>query len=542
MRMIEQLKEALDSDASPSSAMSRRFCLIVFGTVSAVMVALVGRTMLARFFFPYELSKMEGYLIEHMRWFAQGNPIYAAPSEFFIPFLYTPLMYWAGASLMSLGMDGFTAGRLVSLAGLAGAVLVGCWLVARATGQRWLPLVVPVLFLARYFDVNSFYDHARADNLMALFAAMSVAALCLRRTRVLVPLFVVSGLLAFWTKQSSVGLSAVLLLGYALINWRVALLAGIALFGLIFGTYALANAATGGWLYAYTIDAPSYHVLDYGRLLRGLRVHMLGSFGVASVLTGLAGLGIVVSGNWPKRDWDDRARTRYMVVVSGIAAGGFTVASLSQPVSVENVLVLYAVFTAIVVPVVLSWGIERLAAPVRRHVAWNMALVLLALVVLQGFQNPHTFHPKEEDAAQWRRLETDLAGYGPRERVWVTLHGSPWGGALNRPTSVHVSAMCDFVGGYFGRPTPYSIPEGLIDRIEAQYWDVVVVKGWDETMVRMLAGRYEKDPDNDGLRLPAFAGYGGAWEEYWIRVKNPGSDYQRPSADEPCATFGQTAR
>ncbi|MEE3331682.1 MAG: hypothetical protein VX246_12495, partial [Myxococcota bacterium] len=407
--------------------------------------------------------------------------------------------------------------------------------------QRWLPLVVPILFLARYFDVSSFYDHARADNLMVLFAVTSVAALCLRRTAVLVPLFVVSGLLAFWTKQSSIMLYVALILGYALINWRVALLAGMALFGLIFGTFALANASTGGWLYAYTIDAPGYHVLDHGHLLQGLRVHMLGSFGVASVLTGLAGLGIAVSGSWPKRDWDDCARTRYMVVVSGVAAGGFTVASLWQPVSVENVLVLYAVFTAIVVPVVLSWGIEQLRTPARRDVAWNMALVLLALVVLQGFQNPHTFHPVEEDAAQWRRLETDLATYGPRERVWVTLHGSPWGGALDRPTSVHASAMCDLVGGYFGRPTPYSVPEGLIDRIETQYWDVVVVKGWDETMVRMLAGRYEKDPNNDGLRLPAFAGYGGAWEEYWIRVKNPSADYQRPNANEPCAAFGHTA-
>ncbi len=519
---------------APTSRVWRRLSLTVFVGVSAAMLALVARTMYSRFFFPYELSKMEGYLVEHTRWLLHGNPIFAAPNEHFVAFLYTPLIYWAGAPLMALGVDGFISARLVALVGLGSAIALGMWLVARATGVRWLPLVVPVLFLARYFDVNAFYDHARADNLMAVFAITSLVALTLAPSRAMVLLFVGSGLLAFWTKQSSTVLYAALLAGYAVIHWRSALVCAVLLFGSIFATFVVANAATDGWLHAYTIDAPGYHTLDHWHLVKGLRQHIFGSFGVASVLAGLAALAVVFSGRWPDAHADARARTRYMVVVAGVAAGGFTVASLWQPVSMENVLVFYAVVSAILVPVVLAWGIEQLASAAQRAVAWNMALVLMALVVAQGFQHPGTFHPTAADAREWRRLETLLARYGPREKAWVTQHGSAWGGALDTPASVHRGALCDLIGGYFGTRTPYDAPDSLFDSIEAQHWDVVLIKGWDEGMKAMLAGRYVKDPANEGIRLPAFAGYGAAWEEFWIPIENPSTPYVRIGGGAGC--------
>jgi hypothetical protein len=533
-RLTATLRSLVAPETAPESPLLRRLCLLAFAGASALMLALVGRTMLSRFFFPYELSKMEGYLVDHTRWLLQGNSIYAAPNEHFVAFLYTPLIYWAGAPLMAMGVDGFTSARLVALFGLGGAIAGGMWLVARATRERWLPLVVPILFLARYFDVNAFYDHARADNLMALFAVASLAALTLKPSRWLVVLFVSTGLLAFWTKQSSTVLYAALLAGYAVINWRTALLCAVLLFGSIYASFTVADAATGGWLHAYTIDAPSYHTLDHWHLVDGLRRHMFGSFGVASVLAGLAALAIVLSGRWPRPDWDARARTRYMVVIAGVAAGGFTVASIWQPVSMENVLVLYAVVTAILVPIVLAWGIERLPGAGERSVAWNMALLLLTLVVVQGFQKPGPFHPTESDATEWRRLETELARYGPREKAWVTQHGSAWGGAIDTPTTVHRGALCDLIGGYFGTRTPYDAPDALYDQIDTQYYDVVLIKGWDRGMQSILAGRYEKDPANPGIRLPAFAGYGAAWEDFWIPIKDPSSPYTRPDGGAGC--------
>ncbi len=512
----------------------RRLCLLALGLSSLAMSALVMRTLVSRFTFPYELSKMEGYLVAHIRWLATGHAIYAAPSDQFVPFLYTPFFYWVGAPLMLLGVDGFTTARIISLGGLAAAVAVGMWLVKRACSERWLPLMVPVLFLSRYFDVHAFYDHARADNLMAVFAVLSVAALSLRSQRALVPLFVISGLLAFWTKQSSTILYMALLAGYALISWRVALVCALGLFGAIIGSFMIADALSDGWLFAYTIDAPSYHALDHWHLVAGMKKHMLGSFGVASIAAGLAALAIPFSGHLPKPDWDDRERTRYMVVVAAVATGGFTVASIWQPISMENVLVLYAVMTAFALPIIISWGIERLAPPLHREVAWNLAMVLFSLVIVHGFRNPASFHPNPNDELRWARLERRIAKYGPKERAWITLHGAAYGGDIDSPTWAHRGAICDLVGGHFGGATPYDVPESLMDRIEEQYFDVVLVGAWDKGVQSLLAGRYVEDPDSEGLRLPAFAGYGSAWEEFWVPIANPDPNYVRPDAKGAC--------
>ena len=54
-------------------------------------------------------------------------------------------------------------------------------------------------------------------------------------------------------------------------------------------------------------------------------------------------------------------------------------------------------------------------------------------------------------------------------------------------------------------------------------------------MQAMLEGRYYEDPDDPGLHLPAFAGHGGAWEEFWIPVPDPSGEYRRPAPDGACA-------
>lgn len=523
------------SSSCSSRTFLRRLCLLALAGVSSAMLALVARTMASRLLFPYELSKMEGYLVDHVRRVASGQPLYAAPSEQFVAFLYTPLFYWICAPLMSAGADGFIAARVVSLAALAGAVAVGMWMVRRAAAERSLCWLVPILFLSKYWGVHAFYDHARADNLMALFAVVSVAALTLGSPRRVVSLFVASGLLAFWTKQSVPIFHVALLLGYCLISWRVACVCAVGLFGSIVLTFLLMNASTDGWLFAYTIDAPGHHDLDHRHLLDGLRRHMLGSFFVESTLAALSALALFLPGRRPSAVSTDRERTRSMVVVAAVASGGFTVASLWQPVSVENVLILYAAITACLVPIVLSWGIEQIEGRDRRGVAWNLALVSLALVIAQGFRDPRPFHPVDRDVERWRALGTELAKYGPRERAWVTLHGSAWGGGMDSPTWVHRGALCDFVGGYFGRKTPYDVPQGLLDRIDEQYWNVILVADWDRGAKSLLEGRYQVDPSHEGLRLPAFAGHGAALERFWIPTPDRRAPFGRASANGACS-------
>ena len=75
----------------------------------------------------------------------------------------------------------------------------------------------------------------------------------------------------------------------------------------------------------------------------------------------------------------------------------------------------------------------------------------------------------------------------------------------------------------------------MFERLDEQYWDVIVVGAWDGGLQAFLAGRYEHDPDFAGIRLPAFAGWGSAWEEFWIPIPEPSPDSVRLDKDGSCS-------
>lgn len=497
----------------------RRICLVILIVLSAMVVGLVSWIIISRLSYPFELSKMEGGIVDHARRAARGEPIYPPPSADFVPFLYAPLSHYAAGGLIALGLEGFMAARLVSLIGISLAVGIGMWLVARSTSQRWLWAMVPVLVAARYFDVEGFFDQARPDNLMSAFIMIAVAALTLRRRRWIIPLFVAAAVLAFWTKQSALVLLVGLLVGYALMNWRTAIMCAVPSFGLIAISFFLYNHMYDGWPWIYTIDAPSYHTLDHGRLLRALATDLLGSFAIPSLAAGLAAAGLLLSRSRPQPGATDLERTRFMIVVAAVAAGGFAAASRWQPISVRNVLVVFAVASSVALPVVVAWGIEQLRSEKRRGMAWNLALLTFCAAIAGGIRNPASYVPTAEAVAQWRDFRDAAAAYGPRQRVWVSLHGSAFGSGVDDPMHVHIGALFDYAGGRFGEPTGHTIPDDLLERIESQYYEAILVADWDERLQDMLGGRYQPDPAGNAVRIPAFSGYGAAREQFWIPVR-----------------------
>lgn len=510
-------------------ALERWLCLAVLAALSAALCLLVAWMVWHRFFFPYELSKMEGGLVDHARWLARGRPLYAEPTAEFVPFLYMPLSHLAGSVLVRLGVDGYIAARAVALLGVAVATAVGMAVAARGTRTRGLWILVPVLVAAGYFDVHCFYDQARPDNLMAAFGLLAVGALTLARPGSVVVGFVCAGLLAFWTKQSITVFLFALLAGYAFVSWRTALACAVVLALAITGSFAVVNAGTDGWLHAYTVEAPAYHTLDTPHLIEGLRNDLLGSFAVPSLAIGLAAAALLLTGSAPPRDADALARTRFLVVVAGVAAGGFAAASIWQPISIKNVYVMYVVVAAVALPVILDWAVERIGDERQRALAFNLALLLLCAVVARGLRHPAPFLPTDAHAARWAEFRERLAGYGPPERAWVTLHGAALGGDRDAPMQLHLGALLDLVGGHFGGKTPYEIPPDLLRRIDEQHWDVVVVADWDRRARELLAGRYVPDPAAEPFRLPAFAGYGEALERFWVRAPGPLPPYQPPT-------------
>jgi hypothetical protein len=205
-----------------------------------------------------------------------------------------------------------------------------------------------------------------------------------------------------------------------------------------------------------------------------------------------------------------------MVVVAAVAAGGFAVASRWQPISVRNVLVVFAIASSVALPVVVAWGIEQLGSQERRRTAWNLGMLIFCAAIVGGIRNPASFVPTAEAVDQWRDFRRAAATYGPPERVWVSLHGSAYGAAAGDVMHLHSGALYDYVGGHFGEPTGYPMPEDLVQRIERQYYDAILVADWDERVEALIGDRYAPDPAGEPIRIPAYSGYGAALERFWI--------------------------
>ena len=176
----------------------------------------------------------------------------------------------------------------------------------------------------------------------------------------------------------------------------------------------------------------------------------------------------------------------------------------------------YAIMGATFLPVALEWGVDQ-AEPAGRHaVARALALLLLCMVVGHGFRDPAKYLPNAADQDVWLRFRERLAHYGPPERAWVTLHGSVWGAHPRAPMHVHVGALFDYVGGFFGEETTHAVPRDLKDKIEQRYFDVIVVADWDSRARRLIQKRYQLDLSAPAVYLPAFGGLPSSREEFWV--------------------------
>jgi hypothetical protein len=502
--------------------------------IAAALLAVAGARALwllvacvaARLPYPHELSKMEGGFVDHARWAAAGRPLYGPPTAEFVPFLYMPLAHEAGGWLVRAGLDGYTATRLVSIAGIALAIVAGMALVVRATGRWLLALLVPVLVAARYFDVECFYDQARPDDLMAGFCMVAALSLALPSARVGVPLFVASGLFAFFTKQSAALYLGVLLAGVAWRRWRVASLAGALLAVCAAVLWFWLDQGSGGWMRRYTVDIAAFHTIDRHGLLELTKTEFLNHYllGTAAALAG-AILVLRAGPAWrrgatsPVTPEESRRRGQHVALCSALGAGLFSFASSTQHLAVRNVYVLFAVALAAYLPVALDawhrWLAARPATPM--HLLRSIAPILLLTVdVARGGRDPRPWMPRPADVATWDELLDRCARLGPPERTWVMLHGAAWGGRASDPFHLHYGALVDLVGGYFGEKTGVEIPADLRERIEQRWYTSIVVGDWDQRARELLEANYERAPDLEPVKLPMFSGYGSRPSEIWV--------------------------
>jgi len=171
------------------AAQSRRLRVALYLLVAVVVAWLAARpihalleALLVRFDYPFDLEWMEGAQLVHAERFLQGEPIYVACDDGFVPLPYPPLHFATlAAGGAFFGVD-YAMGRAVSIVALA--LLIGLlarevWRAAPTKASaELLTLLCVGAIAAGYPAVDGWYDLIRVDTLCValVVAATSVVA------------------------------------------------------------------------------------------------------------------------------------------------------------------------------------------------------------------------------------------------------------------------------------------------------------------------------------------------------------------------------
>jgi len=230
-----------------------------------------------RWGFALELEWMEGGVLHQARRFMHGEPIYPAPSEAFVPFLYTPLYsITLGVLGHVFGLD-FGLGRAVSIlawlaigAALRRAVLregkppvhawvaVGLWCSGYVFTFRWVDLARPdTMFLALAMWALVLLREAWGDWRKAALAGVLMA-------------------LAFWTKQTAAVLIVASGLACLVAAPRQLWIYVVVIAVVDGGGMLLFDAQTEGRLWRYVFELHQGHAFNHERFTTktwGMFVH-----------------------------------------------------------------------------------------------------------------------------------------------------------------------------------------------------------------------------------------------------------------------------
>jgi len=208
--------------------------------------------------FPLNLEAMEVYILLHVKRVLSGLPIYVAPSENFVPFVYNPLYYYISIPFVKIFGATLQSLRFVSLIGSIGIIILLFLSTKRITGSAWWGGISVGLFAASYRAMDTYIDTAHADSWLLFMILLGCYLIDLRKSQTVSLLGVLALVLSFWFKQHGALflVGAVLYLTYrdgVANSWKYWLVAFV--FG--FGLYIYyPKAVFGSYFHYYTWEVP----------------------------------------------------------------------------------------------------------------------------------------------------------------------------------------------------------------------------------------------------------------------------------------------
>lgn len=243
----------------PASVRVISFATFVLG------LAVLGATIGLRIANPWPLEWMEGASLQHALRLLQGEPIYAAPTSAFIPFVYPPLAYVPVAASAWLFGPSLWVGRPVSVLALAGSLVCLFATLRRTTGSAATGCWGAGVYALGFGYTGAFGDLVRVDSVFMLLVLLGIERLSARSTATGLIWLVLS---CFAKQHGIVFLAAA---GSGLLiseGRRVGRQLMAAAGALIAGTAAL-QVGSHGYYLKYTVAVPAGH---------GIAPHLLLSY------------------------------------------------------------------------------------------------------------------------------------------------------------------------------------------------------------------------------------------------------------------------
>lgn len=421
----------------------RTIATLAIALLSLWFVAAMAWVMCSRADHPYELEWMGGAFLDHVCRILDGEPIYVAPDESFVPFLYAPLYFYLSAGVALATGEGFLPLRLVSIAATLGTLVLLFVLVRRRTGRRLPALVACGLWAACYDLVDSWYDTSRADSLFVLLVAATLCASMLGRAR---PSAISAGLLltvAYLAKQTAFLLAPPIAVALLVVDWRRSLWF-VASFALAWSSSVLVlDWLHDGWFWFYTWELPRRHEYIVEPLFDFWRVDM--RWLVPALLLGAGRLVALLR----------RGEIRRFLELGAIGGGLLLAGCLSRMHvgGAENVLM--PAYLGVCLLAALAFG--RAQGAGERVAATALVLAQLAMLIY----DPRPYVPTAEDRAVGDRLVQMLRE--AEGEVVVPLHGHLARRAGKAPTA-HAMAVLDVVRAR---------EPGLSAELERRFWGLL---------------------------------------------------------------------
>ena len=238
---------------------NNNFPNIVLILISLLFIGIFYYVSLSRIGYPFELEWMEGGSVDHLERIINGQPIYTPPSVEFIPYIYTPLYYYAAIPLTWIFGISVLPLRIVSL---ISTTLIFAFLflfVKRETRDMLFGFVSCGLFAAIFSLAGAWFDLARVDMLFILLLLISFYILrCYsNKTGFLIAALFAS--LSFLTKQTASLVFFPILIYLFIYNRKLSWYFIVPFLSIVFGSTVYYSLLSDGWYYFWNFTLPADH-------------------------------------------------------------------------------------------------------------------------------------------------------------------------------------------------------------------------------------------------------------------------------------------